>query len=106
MPPDPSVLGFTNPWYGAALENTRPVEIADGLEIRVPAPPVLLATKLAAHEDRGADDPMTSTDLEDVIALLANRPELVAAFLPETRRVPGLRSMVVDRVTQLREGVG
>lgn len=134
MPPDPSVLGFTNPWYGTALDDTRSTEIADGLAIRVPAPPVLLATKLAAHEDRGADDPMTSTDLEDVIALLANRPELVgevaaadrelrdwivgridrflpsdraselvAAFLPEIRQVPELRSMVTDRVAALRE---
>lgn len=39
MPPDPSVLGFTNPCYGAALEDTRSTEIADGLEIRMPAPP-------------------------------------------------------------------
>lgn len=135
MPPDPSVLGFSNPWYDAALEDTRSTEIADGLAIRVPAPSVLLATKLAAHEDRGADDPMTSTDLEDVVALIANRPELVdeveaadrelrdwigrrigrflpsdraaelvAAFLPEIRRVPELRSMVTDRVAALREG--
>lgn len=134
MPSDPSVLGFSNPWYDAALEDTRSTEIADGLEIRVPTPPVLLATKLAAHEDRGADDPMTSADLEDVIALLANRPELVdeveaadrelrewigrrvarflpseqageliAAFLPETRQVPGLRSTVTDRVAEIRE---
>lgn len=134
MPSDPSVLGFSNPWYDAALEDTRSTEIADGLEIRVPAPPVLLATKLAAHEDRGADDPMTSADLEDVIALLANRPELVdeveaadrelrewigrrvarflpseqageliAAFLPETRQVPGLRSKVTNRLAELRD---
>lgn len=134
MPSDPSVLGFSNPWYDAALADTRSTEIADGLEIRVPTPPVLLATKLAAHEDRGADDPMTSADLEDVIALLANRPELVdeveaadrelrewigrrvarflpseqaseliAAFLPETRQVPGLRSTVTDRMAEIRE---
>lgn len=133
MPPDPSILGFTNPWYDAALDDTRSTEIADGLAIRVPAPPVLFATKLAAHEDRGADDPMTSTDLEDVVALLANRPvlvdevktadrelrdwivrrigrflpsdratEIVAAFLPEIRQVPDLRSMVTDRVAALR----
>jgi hypothetical protein len=111
--------------------------LGDRLEIRVPLPPVLLATKLAAHGDRGTDDPMTSADLEDVIALLANRPELVdevkaadrelrawtgrrvaqflpsdraaelvAAFLPETRQVPELRSMVTERVAALREGAG
>lgn len=137
MPPDPSVLGFTNPWYNAALEDTRSTEIADGLAIRVPAPPVLLATKLAAHADRGSTDPLTSTDMEDVIALLANRPELVdevemadrelrkwiarhiarflpseqarefvAAFLPEIRQVPGLRSTVIDRVAALRKNAG
>lgn len=137
MPPNPSVLGFNNPWYDAALKDTRSTEIAEGLKIRVPAPPMLLATKLAAHGDRGTDDSLTSVVMEDVIALLANRPELVdeveaadrelrewigrriarflpseqagelvAAFLPEVRQVPGLQSTVTDRVAALRKNAG
>lgn len=75
-----------------------------------------------------------SSDLEDVIALVANRPELVAetnrsdpalrdwigrhtarliprgksreivgAFLPEARHLPGLGPRVTERLDELRE---
>lgn len=76
MPRDASILGFSNSWYERALERKRPIEIDDGLVVYVPEPPVYLATKLAAHDDRGRDDPLTSVDLEDVVALLSSRPEL------------------------------
>lgn len=134
MPRDAEVLGFSNPWYGAALERTQAVELDDGLEIAIPEPPIYLATKLAAHEDRGRDDPLTSADLEDVIALITNRPQLlsevegselalknwiadrvtrlipsdeardvVGAFVPEARQVPGLQGKVMERLETLRE---
>lgn len=98
MPRDESVLGFTNPWYGAALEQTLSTEIERELTIRVPEPPVFLATKLAAHTDRGRGDPLTSIDLEDVIALVANRPELVT----ETKRSdPALRDWIGRHTVRL-----
>ena len=37
-----------------------------------------LATKFAAFEHRGADDPLTSADLEDIITVVAGRPSLLA----------------------------
>lgn len=92
MPRDASILGFSNPWYEEALDWKVPVEIDHGLVVYVPEPPVFLATKLAAHADRGRDDPLTSVDLEDVVALLTGRPEL-----------PG---EVDDAASQLRRWVG
>jgi hypothetical protein len=91
MPTDESILGFSNPWYELALERNVAVEIDDDLKVRVPEPPVFLASKLAAHADRGRDDPPTSVDLEDVVALLSSRPELCAEV---ERSDPSLRSWV------------
>lgn len=133
MVDDVRVLGFTNPWYSEALDKYDTVELEPNLEIRVAPPAVYLATKLAAHSGRGQDDPLTSRDLEDVIGLLTNRPEIVqevqdaddelrrwievrikqfipeglgrdvvSAFVPEVRTVPGLRSVVLDRLNALR----
>lgn len=134
MPRDAAVLGFSNRWYDLAVERTRDAAVAPGLAIRIPAPEVYLATKLSAHEGRGLDDPFTSADLEDVVALFTNRPELVrevleadaelrdwirertsrffpesrrtelvAAFLPETRSLPGLTHRVVKRLDSVGE---
>lgn len=76
MPTDPSILGFSNPWYEVALDRKMPVEVVGELVVYVPEPPVFLASKLAAHADRGREDPSTSVDLEDVVALFSGRPEL------------------------------
>lgn len=77
MPADEQVLGFSNRWYSVALERPEWVELEEGLEIQVAPPTVYLASKLAAHAGRGRDDPLTSRDLEDLIALITNRPEIV-----------------------------
>ncbi len=76
MPTDERVLGFSNRWYAPAIRAAQTVLLEPDLSILVPPPPVFLAAKLAAHENRGLADPLTSQDLEDVVALLANRPEL------------------------------
>jgi len=133
MPDDASVLGFSNPWYAMAIRRATTVKLEPGLEIRVPAPAIYLATKLAAHDGRGRADPLVSRDLEDVVALLTNRPEIidevtdaedrlrawvreriqrffpeessrevVSAFTPEARTVPGLRAVVLERINALR----
>lgn len=83
MPLDPDVLGFTNPWYAEGVRRAIDVELSKDLVIRVFPPPLALASKLAAYEDRGQDDPYVSRDLEDVVALLANRPEIVREVIEE-----------------------
>lgn len=89
MPIDPRVLGFSNEWYPLAIRTSIPFDLEPELTIRIPVPAVFLASKLAAHEGRGVDDPLMSQDLEDVVALLAGRPELpdeVASGTVKTRR--------------------
>ncbi len=77
MPVESEPLGFTNPWYPEGVGRAVTVPLAENLAIRVLPAAMVLASKLAAHADRGRDDPYLSQDLEDVVALLANRPELV-----------------------------
>lgn len=76
MSSEAQILGFSNRWYAAALDTSRPFQLADDLTIRIPSSPVFLATKLEAWKDRGGNDPMSSWDLGDVISVVAGRPEL------------------------------
>ncbi len=77
MPTDGEVLGFSNEWYGLALELAEPFELRPDLRIRVPPAPIFLATKWDAFMDRGRGDYLASHDLEDLIAVIAGRDELV-----------------------------
>ena len=77
MPLNEDVLGFTNRWYGPGLDHTNPLDLGDGLVVRILDAPHFLATKLEAFAGRGSDDPIASPDLEDVVTLLATRPEIV-----------------------------
>jgi hypothetical protein len=50
MPTDASILGFSNRWYGPALENAQKTRIGD-YEIGVITAPYFLATKLEAFTE-------------------------------------------------------
>jgi hypothetical protein len=76
MPVDANVLGFANRWYGYAVETAQPVELSDGLMIRMVSAPAFVATKLEAFVDRGKRDIMGSHDLEDVLNIVDGREEL------------------------------
>lgn len=67
---------------GSALDHAAAVtaietELEPGLTIRHVSAPAFIAMKLAAHDDRFADDPFASRDLQDVFAVIASRPEIV-----------------------------
>ncbi|MGO9122013.1 MAG: hypothetical protein ACLQPD_30920 [Desulfomonilaceae bacterium] len=68
MPMKGEVLGFSNDFYTVAVETAVSREIAEGLTIQLISTPCFLATKLEAFQDRGHDDFMGSSDMEDVIA--------------------------------------
>ena len=76
MPDDEAILGFTNQWYSLGIETAIPYQIAEGLWIRHLTPPIFVATKLEAYVGRGANDPMSSHDLEDVVIVIDGREEL------------------------------
>jgi predicted nucleotidyltransferase len=77
MPSDASVLGFSNRWYPDALRHARTTRLPRGTEVRVITGPYFIATKLEAFEGRGRGDFAASHDIEDVIAVIDGRPELV-----------------------------
>lgn len=76
MPVDPSILGFSNRWYGSALQNAKKTRIGS-YEILLITAPYFLATKLEAFHGRGRGDFRMSYDLEDIVTVIDGRPELV-----------------------------
>ncbi len=78
MPTDKSVLGFSNGWYKDAQANAIIKTINNSKIIKVISAPYFLATKLEAFNDRGKQDFLLSHDLEDIIAVIDGRPEIVS----------------------------
>jgi Nucleotidyl transferase AbiEii toxin, Type IV TA system len=77
MPGDAAILGFENRWQRSALDHAATLSLPSGQRIRAISPPYLLATKLEAWNGRGGGDHLRSHDLEDVIALVDGRAEIV-----------------------------
>jgi len=77
MPADGSVLGFRNAWYGIALHTAVEYALQPGVTIRIAAAPAFLATKWDAFHDRGGDDWYSSPDLQDIVTVVAGRPEIL-----------------------------
>ncbi len=77
MPLDEKILGFSNRWYKPAMESAEERDLQQGLRIRVVTAVYFCATKLEAFNDRGKDDYLSSRDLEDLVAVIDGRAELV-----------------------------
>ncbi len=77
MPTEGRVLGFCNRWYGEVIKEPVLVELSGGLKIKVVNIPVFFATKFEAFADRGGGVHYGSSDIEDIIALLAYRQDAV-----------------------------
>ena len=83
MPYDERILGFSNRWYKAAIEKAQERRLPNGLNIRVITAPYFVATKLEAFRGRGKGDYAVSPDLEDMIAVIDGRPQIVAEVAKE-----------------------
>ena len=77
MPTDATILGFTNVWYRDAIAGAMQHELQAGLAIRVVSAPHFIATKLEAFAGRGGGYYLMSHDLEDVIAVVDGRANLL-----------------------------
>jgi hypothetical protein len=77
MPLDGKILGFKNTWYGPAMDTAEEHELEPGLKILMVSPVYFCASKLEAFGDRGKNDYAGSRDLEDLIAVVDGRAELV-----------------------------
>jgi hypothetical protein len=71
-----NILGFSNPWYSEGFAHAIPFQLPDETSILIMPAVYFLATKLAALRGRGMRDIRLSSDLEDILYLLDNRPEL------------------------------
>lgn len=99
MPTDEKVLGFSNTWFVGGLENAIDYILPNGTSIRVFAAPWFLAAKLQAYQGRGRGDVLMSNDIEDIIALLDGREEL----LEEVKQAPiELRRFVSEQFSALQ----
>ena len=97
MPTDDSRMGETNPWYPLGIVTAERYSLAADLVIRILAPPAFLATKCAAFASRGNGDLLLSRDVEDIIAVVAGRPSIVAEI---ASALPPIQAFVAASLTQ------
>lgn len=76
MPTTEEILGFSNRWYDFALVSPILLEPIPQLQIRVISHAAFLATKFEAFANRGRGEYEGSTDIEDILSVLAYCPEL------------------------------
>jgi hypothetical protein len=77
MPTDEKILGFSNRWYKASMENANRINLEKDLIIRVATAPYFFAMKLEAFRGRGKNDYVASHDFEDLMAVIDGRPSLL-----------------------------
>jgi predicted nucleotidyltransferase len=77
MPTNPQLLGFGSEWYQEAFEAATLQTLPSGKCIQMITGPYFLACKLAAFSSRGEGDYLMSHDMEDIVAVLDGRPEVL-----------------------------
>jgi len=76
IPTDEKILGFSNRWYTYAMQHSQKTLIDDIVVQHISAT-IFIATKLEAFDSRGKGDYFASHDLEDLIAVVDGRNELI-----------------------------
>ncbi len=89
MPTDPTILGFSNRWFSRAVADSRMTSIPGARAIRIVSPVFFLATKIEAFLGRGKGDFLASHDMEDLVALLDGRPEIVEEVTASAQDIRG-----------------
>ena len=87
MPMEGAVLGFTNRWYPEGFEHAVSVRLPDGQEIEIFSLPYLVASKLEAFKDRGRNDFMGSSDMEDIVTILDGAEDFSAQIATAPQNV-------------------
>lgn len=98
MPAFGKVLGFSNKWYPEAVKESHPFKLTPKLSIRLVTPPFFLATKFEAFHSRGRRDFYASHDLEDIIAVVDGREELMGE-IEQTKS--GVKRYLATQFTEL-----
>lgn len=98
MPTSEKVLGFGNVWYEPALAFAETTVLPTGESVRLITAPYFLITKLAAFDGRGRGDYQLSHDIEDFIAVIDGREELLEEL---SQSDPELQTAIADRVGEI-----
>ena len=77
MPTNPEILGFGSEWYERAFAAAQVHDLPSGHTIQLISAPYFLITKLSAFESRGDGDYALSHDIEDLIAVIDGRPDVM-----------------------------
>lgn len=93
-----------NPWFASGFARKQAV-IIHGQQIYILPLAYFLASKFAAFNDRGAKDPRTSHDFEDIVYIFDNRTDIAEQILQATGDVrlfllTQLQSIKEDRIKQ------
>src|SRR5229473_294696 len=101
MPLDAKILGFSNTWYRPAMDHAEERELEKGLKIRLVAPVYFCASKLEAFAGRGKNDFAGSRDLEDLIAVVDGRGELVGEIRAAESNVRSYLAKEIKRLISI-----
>ncbi|WP_428634013.1 hypothetical protein [Sedimenticola sp.] len=105
MPTDGSILGFSNRWYAQAVEHAVRMALPSGKSIRMVSAPYFLISKLEAFDGRGQGDYLMSHDIEDVVAVLDGRSELIDEVAAVDPRLVQVLAERFDGLLQARRFV-
>lgn len=72
MPTDEKILGFSNKWYQEGYSKKIQFELPNKTKVFILPLAYFVATKIEAFLSRGINDPRFSSDLEDLVILLAH----------------------------------
>ena len=103
MPLDANILGFSNLWYKPALESSVEHELEPDLRVRVVTAVYFCATKLEAFAGRGKNDYQSSHDLEDLMAVVDGRAELVEEIRDGVGNVRAYIAAEIRKLLAVRE---
>lgn len=93
-----NILGFSNPWYPEGFAQAVPYPLPDETVIQIMPAVYFVATKLAALRSRGMRDIRLSRDLEDIVYVVDNRPELATEVAAASA---GVRAYLATEIGQL-----
>lgn len=76
MATDESILGFSNKWYKEGFQTAIHYRIDEHATVKIFDGPHFIASKIEAFKNRGGEDGWFSSDFEDIIFVLENRPTI------------------------------
>jgi len=79
MPTKGEFIGLNTTWFEEALNTAVDIEIAH-MRVKVISPIAFLATKYVAFVDRGDSNYYASADIEDFVAVIDGRENIVSEF--------------------------